>query len=79
MLFSLLETFFTLNPCTCAKLYYEAGIDTLEKVVEWNPEDMKEMLNEFIEKNNFDGIATLPKEVVMIVTLARHLPKIVEH
>lgn len=51
----------------------------MEKVVEWNPEDMKEMLNEFIEKNNFDGIATLPKEVVMIVTLARHLPKIVEH
>ena len=62
-----------------ARLYYEAGLETLEKVAEWDPEEMREMLKEFIEKNNFDGIAPLPKEAVMTVTLARHLPKIVEY
>jgi len=62
-----------------ARLYYEAGLDTLEKMAEWNPEEMRKMLKEFIEKKNFDGMAPLPKEAVMTVTLARHLPKIVEY
>lgn len=62
-----------------ARLYYEAGLDTLEKMAKWNPEEMREMLKEFIEKNNFDGKVPLPKEAVMTVTLARHLPKIVEY
>jgi len=62
-----------------ARLYYEAGLDTLEKLAGWDPEEMKEMLKEFIEKNNFDGSAPLPKEAVMTVTLARHLPRIVEY
>lgn len=62
-----------------ARLYYNAGLDTLEKVAEWDPEEMREMLKEFIEQNNFDGMAPLPKEAVMTVTLARHLPKIVEY
>ena len=62
-----------------ARLYYEAGLDTLKKMAEWDPEEMKKMLEEFIKKNNFDGKAPLPKEAVMTVTLARHLPKIVEY
>ena len=62
-----------------ARLYYEGGLDTLEKLAEWDPEEMREMLKEFIEKNSFDGIAPLPKEAVMTITLARHLPKIVEY
>lgn len=62
-----------------ARLYFEAGLDTLEKIAKWDPEEMREMLKEFIKKSNFDGIAPLPKEAVMTVTLARHLPKIVEY
>jgi len=62
-----------------ARLYYETGLDTLDKIAEWDPKEMRKMLKEFIEKNNFDGIAPLPKEAVMTVTLAKHLPKIVEY
>ena len=62
-----------------ARLYYDAGLDTLEKIAEWNPQEMREMLKEFIEKSKFDGIAPLPKEAVMTVTLARHLPRIIEY
>lgn len=62
-----------------ARLYYNAGLDTLDKIAERDPEEMREMLKEFIERSNFDGIAPLPKEAVMTVTLARHLPKIVEY
>lgn len=62
-----------------ARLYYDAGLDTLEKLAEWDPQEMRKMLKNFIEKNNFDGMAPLPKEAEMTVTLARHLPKIVEY
>ncbi len=62
-----------------ARLYHDAGLDTLKKIADWNPEEMREMLKEFIKKNNFDGIAPLPKEAAMTVTLARHLPKILEY
>ena len=58
-----------------ARLYYDAGLDTLEKMAEWDPQEMRGMLKEFIEKNNFDGVPPLPKEAVMAVTLARHLLK----
>lgn len=62
-----------------ARLYYDAGLDTLEKIAEWDPQKLVEMLKDFIKKSDFDGFAPLPKEAVMTVTLARHLPKIVEH
>lgn len=62
-----------------ARLYYDAGLDTLEKIAEWDPQKLREMLKVFIKKSGFDGSAPLPKEAVMTVTLARHLPKIVEY
>lgn len=62
-----------------ARLYYDSGLETLEKIAEWDPQEMREMLKKFIEKSNFDGMAPLPKEAAMTVTLARHLPKIVEY
>ena len=48
-------------------------------MAEWDPEEMRVMLKEFIEKYKFDGTALLPKEATMTVTLAKHLPKIVEY
>lgn len=62
-----------------ARLYYDAGLDTLEKIAKWDPEEMREMLKEFIKKNDFNSVAPLPKEARMTVTLAKHLPKIVEY
>lgn len=62
-----------------ARLYYEAGIDTVEKMADWDPEELRHMLADFIEQTGFDGIAPLPKEVASTVATARHLPKIVEY
>ncbi len=61
-----------------ARLYYDAGVDTLEKMARWNPEELRVMLIEFVEKTGFDGIAPLPKELKFSIEAARKLPKIIE-
>lgn len=62
-----------------ARLYYDAGIDTPEKMAQWDPKKLRTYLIEFIEKTCFDGIATLPKEAEYTVAQAKKLPKIVEY
>ncbi len=62
-----------------ARLYYDAGVDTVEKMAEWDPEELRAMLIEFVERTGFDGIAPLPKEARNAVEAARRLPKIVEY
>jgi hypothetical protein len=59
-----------------ARLYYEAGL-TPESIATWEPEELRVMLVEFVERTGFDGIAPLPKEVQHLVSDARRLPKIV--
>jgi hypothetical protein len=61
-----------------ARLYYDAGVDTLEKMAQWDPEDLREMLIEFVEKTAFDGIAPWLKEAQFSVETARTLPKLLE-
>ena len=62
-----------------ARLYHDAGIDTLEKMAQWDPEEMRLMLIAFVEKTGFDGIAPLPKEAANAVQVAGELPKIIEY
>jgi len=61
-----------------ARLYHDAGVDTLEKMARWDPAELRAMLIEFVERTGFDGIAPLPKEALSAVETARRLPKIVE-
>ncbi len=61
-----------------ARLYYDAGVDTLEKMAKWDSEALRLMLIEFVEKTGFDGIAPLPKEAAHSVEVARKLPKLIE-
>ncbi|MFX1318174.1 MAG: DUF4332 domain-containing protein [Promethearchaeota archaeon] len=61
-----------------ARLYYEAGVDTLEKMAQWDPEALRHMLIEFVEKRGFNGIAPLPKEAANSVKVAGELPKLIE-
>jgi hypothetical protein len=61
-----------------ARLYYDAGVDTVEKLAESDPKELREMLVEFVERSMFDGIAPLPKEAEFTVETAKKLPKIVE-
>jgi predicted flap endonuclease-1-like 5' DNA nuclease len=62
-----------------ARLYYDAGVDTIEKMAKWNPEKLRLMLVAFVEKTGFDGIAPLPKEAECTVAEAKRLPKIIEY
>ncbi len=62
-----------------ARLYYDAGVDTVEKMAQWNPIELREMLTGFVQKTKFNGIAPLPKEAKFTVEMARRMPKIAEY
>jgi len=62
-----------------ARLYYNAGIDTVEKFAKWDPEKLREYLIEFVQRTGFKGMAPLPKEARNAVKTAKRLPKIVKY
>jgi hypothetical protein len=62
-----------------ARLYYDAGIDTPTKIAQFEPEDLRATLIEFVARTGFDGIAPLPKEAKHAVAAARSLDQIVEY
>jgi hypothetical protein len=62
-----------------ARLYYDAGVDTIDKLAAWDPEEMRDMFVDFVERTGFDGIAPLPKEARNAVATARKLPRLVEY
>jgi hypothetical protein len=62
-----------------ARLYYDAGADTVEKIAVWQHEALLARLTDFVEQSGFDGIAPLPKEVQHAVETARKLPLIVDY
>jgi len=62
-----------------ARLYYDADLDTLDKIARWNPEEMQQMFSEFVERTRFDGAPPPLSEAAFAVKLARHLPRIVEY
>jgi hypothetical protein len=62
-----------------ARLYYDAGVDNVEKLAAWDPVELRDMLIDFVERTGFDGIAPLPKEAASAVATARSLPKVVEY
>jgi len=62
-----------------ARLYYDAGVDTVEKMATWNPDKLRTMLTDFVQKTGFHGIAPLPKEAEFTVKEAKRLPRIVEY
>jgi hypothetical protein len=62
-----------------ARLYFDAGVDTLDKMASWNPEELRAHLIEFVKRTGFNGIAPLPKEVRNAVETAKKLPRIAEY
>jgi hypothetical protein len=61
-----------------ARLYFEAGVDSMEKMANWQPEALRMMVTEYVERTDFDGLPPLPKEVSSTVANARKLPNLVE-
>ncbi len=62
-----------------ARLYYDAGLDTLDKIAKPDPEKMQQMLAKFVERTGFDGAPPTPSEAAFTVKLAKYLPRIVEY
>jgi hypothetical protein len=62
-----------------AQLYYYAGVDTLDRMAKWDPDKLRTMLIDFVEKTGFNGIAPLPKEAEFTVKEAKKLPRIIEY
>jgi hypothetical protein len=58
-----------------ARLYHDAGL-TPAAIASWEPQALRAMLVDWVEKNDFDGIAPFPKEVEHLVADARKLPLI---
>ncbi len=63
---------------TRARLYYDAGVDTVEKLASYEPQELLQVTSEFVVKKGFLGIAPLPKEVSSTIENACHLPRVVE-
>ncbi|MFX1580171.1 MAG: DUF4332 domain-containing protein [Promethearchaeota archaeon] len=61
-----------------ARLYHDAGFDTLEKLRKTTSEEVLHVTRKFVEQTGFDGIAPLPKEAQSAINTARKLPDIVE-
>jgi hypothetical protein len=62
-----------------ARLYYDAGVDMVKKIAALEPEQLRRIAVEFVERTGFDGIPTLPAEALYTVGMARKLPQIIEN
>ena len=62
-----------------ARLYHEAGFDTLDKIAACDPEEMRERLADFIRRTGFQGIPPTPGEARHTVTMAKYLKRLVEY
>lgn len=62
-----------------ARLYYDAGVDSVEKMAGWEAEPLRIMVTRYVERTGFEGIPPLPKEVSSTIANARKLPKAVEY
>lgn len=61
-----------------ARLYYSAGVDSVEKIAAYEPQALLRLTTEFVERTGFNGIPPLPKEVSSTIANARAMPKVVE-
>lgn len=61
-----------------ACLYYEAGLDTFDKIAEQNPEEMIEFLADFIKRTGFDGSTPTLGDATYSVENAINIPRIIQ-
>ena len=61
-----------------ACLYYEAGLDTFDKIAVQDPKEMIAFLEEFIKKSGFNGNAPIFVDAKSSVENSKRIPRIVE-
>ncbi len=62
-----------------ARLYYDAGIDMIEKMAGYDPKELREYLAQYIKKSKFPGITPLPKELTNTIIEAKKLKPVIEY
>jgi site-specific recombinase XerD len=62
-----------------ARLYHEAGLDTIDKMADRDSEEIRKILTEFIQKTGFKGIPPTPGEAQNTVTMAKYLKRLVQY
>jgi hypothetical protein len=60
------------------RLYYNAGLDSPLKVAEFEPEELYDFFEKFVEESGWDGMVPNLKDLVNNITNARKLKKVVE-
>ncbi len=61
-----------------ACLYYEAGLDTFDKIADQDPELMIKFLDDFIKKTGFDGSAPILADARSSVENSKRILRIIE-
>ncbi|MCW3980116.1 MAG: DUF4332 domain-containing protein [Candidatus Bathyarchaeota archaeon] len=61
-----------------ACLYYEAGLDTFDKIAEQDPEAMITFLDDFIERTGFNGSAPTLADARSSVENSKRIPRTIE-
>lgn len=56
-----------------ARLYHDAGIETVEALAEWAADELHEHLARFCAETRFEGATPLPKEIEYSIVKARGL------
>jgi len=62
-----------------ARLYYESGLDTLEKMAVCDAKELRKITAKYIKKVGFGGVPPTPKEAEHTVIMAKYLRKYVEY
>ena len=62
-----------------ARLYHEAGLDTIDKMATCDSEEMRKILADFIQKTGFKGIPPTPGEARNTVTMAKYIKRLIQY
>ncbi|MGD2027799.1 MAG: DUF4332 domain-containing protein [Anaerolineales bacterium] len=62
-----------------ARLYHDAGIDSVEKMAGMAADEILEITAKFVADSGFEGIPPLPAEVRYSIAKAQSLPKVVDY
>lgn len=57
------------------RLFYEAGLDTLASIAALEPAEVNKILQDYVERTGFEGIAPTIGEAQVTVSMARFLPE----
>ncbi|KQC14347.1 MAG: hypothetical protein APR63_05785 [Desulfuromonas sp. SDB] len=60
------------------RLYYDAGLDSPDKIAKFKPDELHEFFVKFVKESGWDGMVPNPSDLVHNIESARKLDKIVE-